>query len=92
MTSNEARGYLRNAKTQARSIPNILSYFRFLLIPVFIVLYVRGDGAWSFVTLAVSALTDILDGRIARKYDMVTNLGKVIDPIADKVTQAAMIL
>ena len=92
MTSNEAKGYLRNAKTQARSIPNILSYFRFLLIPVFIVLYVRGDGTWSFVTLAVSALTDILDGRIARKYDMVTNLGKVIDPIADKVTQAAMIL
>lgn len=92
MTSNEARAYLHNAKTQARSIPNILSYFRFLLIPVFVIFYIDGDGTWAFITLAVSALTDILDGKIARKYNMVTNLGKIIDPVADKVTQAAMIL
>ena len=92
MTSNEARAYLHNAKTQARSIPNILSYFRFLLIPVFIIFYVDGEGTWAFVTLGVSALTDVMDGKVARRYNMVTNLGKIIDPVADKVTQAAMIL
>jgi cardiolipin synthase len=92
MTSKEAKTHLRNAKSQAWSIPNIMSYFRFLLIPVFVVLYVEGQGMWSLVTLAVSALTDVLDGRIARKYNMVTNLGKIIDPVADKLTQAAMIL
>ena len=70
----------------------MLSYFRFLLIPVFVIFYVEGDGTWAFATLAVSALTDVLDGKIARKYNMVTNLGKIIDPVADKVTQAAMIL
>ena len=92
MTSNEAKARLKKAKTQAWSIPNILSYFRFALIPVFVIFYVDGQGIWAFVTLAVSALTDVLDGRIARKFNMVTDLGKVIDPIADKVTQAAMIL
>ena len=92
MTSKEAKAHLQSAKSQMWTIPNIMSYFRFLLIPVFIVLYVEGQGTWSFVTLAVSTLTDILDGRIARRYNMVTNLGKVVDPIADKVTQAAMIV
>ena len=92
MTSKEAKAHLKTAKTQMWTIPNIMSYFRLLLVPVFIILYVDGQGTWAFVTLALSALTDVFDGRIARKYNMVTNLGKVIDPIADKVTQAAMIL
>ena len=92
MTSNQAKKHFHNARYQMWSIPNILTYFRILLIPVFILLYVAGDGLMAFVTLAVSALTDVLDGKIARKYNMITNLGRLIDPVADKITQAAMII
>ena len=79
-------------RAEAFSIPNILSYFRLLLIPLFIVLYVQEDFTEALITLAASGLSDILDGRIARKYDMVTDLGKVLDPVADKLTQCAMML
>jgi len=92
MTSNQAREHLHNAGTQVWSIPNVLTFFRLLLIPVFVVLYVNDYGISAFLTLVVSALTDVFDGRIARRYGMITNLGKVIDPVADKVTQAAMII
>jgi cardiolipin synthase len=77
---------------QAVSIPNMLSYFRIMLIPVFVVMYVRAQYVTAGCTLIVSGLTDILDGRIARKFSMVTDLGKVVDPAADKLTQAAMII
>lgn len=77
----------RQIRAEAFSIPNILSYFRLLLIPLFIVLYVQEDFTEALITLAASGLSDILDGRIARKYDMVTDLGKVLDPVADKLTQ-----
>ena len=82
----------RQIRAEAFSIPNILSYFRMLLIPLFIVLYVQEDFTEALITLAASGLSDILDGRIARKYDMVTDLGKVLDPVADKLTQCAMML
>lgn len=82
----------RQIRAEAFSIPNILSYFRLLLIPLFIVLYVQEDFTEALITLAASGLSDILDGRIARKYDMVTDLGKVLDPMADKLTQCAMML
>ena len=76
---------------EALSIPNILSYFRLLLIPVFVTLYVQEHFAAALIALAASGLSDILDGRIARRYNMVTNLGKILDPVADKLTQCAMI-
>jgi len=76
---------------QALSIPNILGYFRILLIPVFIYLHARSEYVTAGCALLISALTDVLDGRIARKFGMVTELGKVVDPVADKLTQAAMI-
>lgn len=82
----------KQIRAEAFSIPNMLSYFRLLLIPLFIVLYVREDFTEALITLAASGLSDILDGRIARKYDMVTDLGKVLDPVADKLTQCAMML
>lgn len=82
----------RQIRAEAFSIPNILSYFRLLLIPLFIVLYVQEDFTEALITLAASGLSDILDGRIARKYNMVTDLGKVLDPVADKLTQCAMML
>ena len=82
----------KQIREEAFSIPNLLSYFRLLLIPVFIVLYVHEEFTAALITLAVSGLSDILDGRIARRYNMVTDLGKVLDPVADKLTQCAMML
>lgn len=77
------------------SIPNILCYIRFLLIPVFVYTYIRADEPKGYIQAAVvvflSGLTDFLDGFIARRYDMVTDLGKIIDPLADKLTQASLI-
>lgn len=70
------------------NIPNILTVARFFLIPVFVYAYLfRGSIVASAVILAVSALTDVLDGYIARKYNMITKWGTVFDPIADKATQ-----
>lgn len=75
------------------TIPNILSLVRLGLIPVFLWLYcVKGDYVWAVVTLALSGLSDILDGWIARRFDMVSDFGKILDPAADKLTQMALIL
>ncbi len=77
------------------SIPNILSYIRLLLIPVFIVLYVGADTPADYYLAAgvvlFSGLTDLFDGQIARRCNMITELGKALDPIADKLTQAAVV-
>lgn len=77
------------------TIPNILCYIRFLLIPIFVVKYLGAEEPVEYLQAAVivliSGLTDFLDGLIARTFDMVTELGKLIDPIADKLTQAALI-
>ncbi|NMA36687.1 MAG: CDP-alcohol phosphatidyltransferase family protein [Papillibacter sp.] len=81
-----------NLWQQARSIPNILSYIRILLIPVFVLTYIHARYITAGCILVASGLTDIMDGRIARKFGMVTELGKIVDPAADKLTQAAMIL
>ncbi len=72
------------------TIPNLLSVFRILLLPVFVMLYLNADTNWEFlratIVLAISALTDLIDGKIARKFHMISNLGKVLDPVADKLT------
>lgn len=80
------------------TIPNILSMFRLCLIPVFVVLYLRAENGmgnhlyfWAAGVLLLSGLTDIADGFIARKFHMVSDFGKIIDPIADKLTQLAML-
>mgnify|MGYP004643008601 FL=1 len=80
----------KQMRREAFSIPNLLSYFRLLLIPLFVMLYLREDFTAALITLAASGLSDVLDGRIARKFNMVTDLGKVLDPVADKLTQCAM--
>jgi len=74
------------------TIPNILSACRILLIPVFVVLFVKGRLTDAVIVFAVSGVTDVLDGVIARKFKMESNLGKVLDPIADKLTQAAVLI
>lgn len=83
------------SKKDLWGIPNILCYIRFLLIPVFVILYIRANDPWEYLRAAavvlVSGLTDFLDGFIARRFNMVTELGKIIDPLADKLTQASLI-
>ena len=74
------------------TIPNILSLFRLLLIPVIMWLYiVRKDPLWTTAALILSGITDIVDGIIARKCHMVSDFGKAFDPVADKLTQIAML-
>lgn len=74
------------------TIPNILSLFRLLLIPVIVWLYiVKEDPVLTTVILALSGITDIVDGIIARKCHMISDFGKAFDPVADKLTQIAML-
>lgn len=73
------------------TIPNILSMIRIIFIPVYAYLYVIKESyTVSAIVLAVSMMTDALDGIIARKLGMISTLGKVLDPIADKLTQAVV--
>ncbi|MBQ6551868.1 MAG: CDP-alcohol phosphatidyltransferase family protein [Lachnospiraceae bacterium] len=75
------------------TLPNILSIIRIFLIPVFMYYYIaRGDYVLTAVLVIVSALTDLADGFIARRFHLVSAAGKVIDPIADKLTQLAVML
>ena len=71
------------------NLPNKLTILRLVLIPVFVAVYYIQAIPYNFIISAVifviAALTDFLDGYIARKYNLVTNLGKFLDPIADKV-------
>lgn len=69
------------------TIPNLLSVIRILLIPVFAYLFYNDEKIMAVVVLAISGLTDTMDGQIARKFNQISALGKVIDPVADKLTQ-----
>lgn len=70
-----------------KHIPNILTLLRFILIPVILSFLIQEQYLWAFIFLTISGLTDILDGYIARKFNFITNFGKLIDPLADKATQ-----
>lgn len=76
------------------SVPNCLSYIRILLIPFFVLKYLHAEGMGDYFLSAflifLSGLTDFFDGWIARRLGMVTQIGKILDPIADKFTQAAI--
>ena len=77
-------------KNSALNVPNALSLIRVILVPVFVatLLFMRNIEIWGLVVPAVvyalTAFTDMLDGKIARKYGLVTDFGKFIDPLADK--------
>lgn len=83
-------------KKEIFSVPNLMGYFRILLIPVFTWIYCHAESVSDYYVSAalvgVSGLTDMLDGKVARKFHMVTELGKFVDPLADKLTQGALIL
>lgn len=88
--------FIKNWKKEIFTIPNLLSLFRLVLIPVYVYIYLNATEKYQFITagtiMAVSCLTDIIDGKIARHFDMITQVGKVLDPLADKFTQLALIL
>lgn len=68
-----------------RNIPNIISAFRILLIGVFVALFVHGEYLWALAAYLVAFLSDILDGYLARRNNWITDLGKLLDPLADKL-------
>jgi cardiolipin synthase len=85
---------MKDWKKEVFTIPNLLSLFRLLLIPVYVTLYLQASDPTEYflagTILAVSCITDLFDGKIARKYNMVSTLGKILDPLADKLTQLAL--
>lgn len=87
---------VKDWKREIFTIPNLLSIFRLLLIPVYVIIYLNADSQLDYYLaasiLAVSCLTDMIDGKIARRFNMISNLGKILDPIADKATQFTLLL
>ena len=80
-------------KDRVFTIPNMLSFLRICLIPLIVWLYtIRKDDPMAGYMLLLSGATDIADGFIARKCQMTSDLGKILDPVADKLTQAAMLI
>lgn len=83
-------------RSEILSIPNILCYFRIILIPVFVLMYINAQTKEDYYRAAaiivLSGVTDFLDGFIARKFNMITELGKAIDPLADKLTQMGIVM
>ena len=75
-----------------KHIPNILTISRFFLIPIIVLFLIQGNYIFAFIFLTISGLTDVLDGTIARKYNYISNFGKLIDPLADKSTQVAVLV
>lgn len=87
---------LVNSKKDIFTIPNALSLFRFILAGVFLWMYyaseIENKRYWLTGVLLLSAVTDFLDGKIARRWNMVSEIGKILDPIADKLTQCVLIV
>lgn len=79
-------------KGQFFSVPNILSYIRIALVPLIVTTFFSKDHrTLSTILIIVSGLTDFVDGFIARKFEMITDFGKIIDPVADKLTQFTVV-
>lgn len=82
----------RGVSKQIFTIPNLLSFLRLLMIPWILWLYsVKHLYGWAAFAVLLSGLTDMADGFIARRFNMISDFGKILDPIADKATQAALI-
>lgn len=73
-------------------IPNVLTVIRFCLIPVIVILLGKGNYIGAIITFTISGITDILDGTIARKFNLISDFGKLMDPLADKATQISMLI
>ena len=88
--------FIKDWKKEVFTIPNMLSLFRLVLIPIYVVIYLNATELREYfiaaAILAVSCLTDMIDGKIARHFNMISTLGKILDPIADKATQFTLTL
>lgn len=88
--------FVKNWKKEIFTIPNLLSLFRLILIPIYIAIYLNARNSTDYYVaagiLAVSCLTDLIDGKIARHFNMISSLGKILDPLADKATQFTLII
>ena len=88
--------FIQNWKKELFTIPNLLSMFRLVLLPIYARIYLNATEEYEYMIagsiMAVSCLTDLVDGKIARKFNQITNLGKVLDPFADKITQFTLTL
>lgn len=73
------------------TVPNLLSIFRILLIPLFAVVYFQQHYGIAIAVIVLSGVTDVVDGYIARHFDQVTEIGKLLDPLADKLTQITVV-
>lgn len=87
---------IKDWKREIFTIPNLLSLFRLVLIPVYVIIYLNAtdtaDYCIAAAILAISCLTDLIDGKVARRFNMISTLGKILDPIADKATQFTLIV
>lgn len=87
---------IKDLKKDVFTIPNLLSLLRLLLIPVYLVIYLKATKKADYFLaagiLAVSCLTDMIDGKIARHFNMKSTIGMLLDPVADKATQFALIV
>lgn len=80
-------------KKEFLTVPNLLSIFRILLLPVIVWLYcIKKDCITAILILLLSGITDVVDGYIARKFNMVSDFGKILDPVADKLTQGVLLI
>ena len=88
--------FIKDWKKEIFTIPNMLSLFRLALIPLYVTIYLNAksnaDYYLAAAILAVSCLTDLIDGKIARHFNMISSLGKILDPVADKATQFTLII
>ena len=84
------------SKKELLSIPNLMGYFRLLMIPAFAWLYLTAstdmDYYMAALVMGISSLTDMFDGMVARKFNMITEFGKFLDPLADKLSHGAILL
>ena len=88
--------FVKDWKKEIFTIPNLLSLFLLVLIPVYVAIYLNAENDADYYLaagiLTVSCLTDLIDGKIARHFNMISSLGKILDPLADKATQFTLII
>lgn len=73
--------------TNWNTVPNWLSFGRIIMVPIFAALFMKGQILWAVFVLFLSGLSDFLDGKIARRFNQISDLGKMLDPVADKLTE-----
>lgn len=87
---------MKDWKKEIWTIPNFLSMFRLVIVPLYVVIYLNADTPADYVlaatVLAVSCLTDMIDGQIARRFNMMSTVGQLLDPVADKATQFCLMI